>query len=108
MPGVVLAGSRLVPARMPYPSAVSGTPSSMSFDPGTAAFTLRYRSNPRISAPTVIVVPVSTHYRRGYCLRVTGARVTSTPGATHVDIANGTTSTAVTVSVAPNPCRAAP
>ncbi len=91
-----------------YASAVAGTPSSMSFDPGTAAFTLQYRSNPAISAPTVIVVPVSTHYRQGYCLRVTGARVTSKPGAAHVDIANGPTSTAVTVSVTANPCSAAP
>ncbi len=87
-----------------YASAVAGTPLSMSFDPGTAAFTLRYRSNPTISAPTVIVVPVSTHYPRGYCVRVTGARVTSKPSATHIDIANGTTPVAVTVSVTADPC----
>ncbi len=87
-----------------YASAVSGTPTSMSFDPKTAAFTLAYRSNPKISAPTVIVVPVSTHYPHGYCARVVGARTTSPPGATHIDIANGPTVATVTVSVTAGSC----
>ncbi len=87
-----------------YASAVAGTPTSMSFDPTTAAFTLRYRSNPKISAPTVIVVPVSTHYPHGYCLRVSGARNTSRPGATHIDLENGATATEVAVSVTAGTC----
>ncbi|MGH9080237.1 MAG: cellulase family glycosylhydrolase [Acidimicrobiales bacterium] len=87
-----------------YASAVAGTPTAMSFDPATAAFTLQYRSNPRITAPTVIVVPVSTHYPHGYCIRAVGARVSSRPGAVHLDIENGTTATAVTVSVTAGSC----
>ncbi len=87
-----------------YASAVAGTPTSMAFDPGTAAFTLRYRSNPKITAPTVVVVPLSTHYPHGYCARVVGARITSHPGAGIVDIENGTSPAAVTVSVTAGSC----
>ncbi len=87
-----------------YASAVAGTPTSMSFDPTTASFTLHYRSNPAIRAPTVVVVPVSTHYRGGYCARVAGARVTSRPGASRIDIADGSAAAAVTVSVAAGRC----
>ena len=42
-----------------YPSAVAGTPLSMSFDPMTARFTFSYLPDPTITAPTVIVVPRS-------------------------------------------------
>jgi hypothetical protein len=87
-----------------YASAVAGTPLSMSFDPTTAAFDLRYRSNPKITAPTVIVVPVSTHYPHGYCLRASGARVTSRPGATRVDLTTGSKADDVTVSVTAGSC----
>ncbi len=87
-----------------YASAVAGTPVSMSFDPATAAFSLRYRSNPTVTAPTVVVVPVAVHYPHGYCLRVTGGRVTSHRGASRVDIDNGRASTLVTVSVTRGSC----
>jgi endoglycosylceramidase len=87
-----------------YASAVAGTPLTMSFDPRTASFELRYRSNPTISAPTVIVVPVSTHYPHGYCVRASGARVTSHPGATRIDLVNGTTADDVTVTLTAGSC----
>jgi endoglycosylceramidase len=87
-----------------YASAVAGTPISTAFDPTTAAFTLRYRSNPRVTAPTVIVVPVSTHYPHGYCARVVGARVTSRAGASRLDLENNARATTVTVSVTPGRC----
>ena len=87
-----------------YASAVAGTPTTMFFDPQTAAFTLSYRSNPAISAPTVIVVPTSTHYPHGYCLRVSGAQATSPPGAPRIDIENGPTTEPVTVSVTAGSC----
>ena len=64
-----------------YASAIAGTPTSMTFDPTTGAFALRYRSDPRITEPTVIVVPDSTHYPHGYCLRVSGARIGLAPGS---------------------------
>ncbi|MGD0310906.1 MAG: cellulase family glycosylhydrolase [Acidimicrobiales bacterium] len=87
-----------------YASAVAGTPTSMVFDPETAAFTLQYRSNPAITAPTVIVVPVSTHYPHGYCLRLSGARSTSRPDASRIDIENGHTAESVSVSVTRGTC----
>jgi endoglycosylceramidase len=87
-----------------YASAVAGTPTWMSFDPDTGAFALRYLSDPKIAAPTVVVVPVSTHYPHGYCLEVAGARVTSRPGAGVVDIADGTTATTVSVSLTAGHC----
>jgi endoglycosylceramidase len=89
-----------------YASVVAGTPTSMAFDPETGAFTLQFEANPKITAPTVIVVPVSTHYPHGYCLRVSGARVTSRPDATHVDIENGRMADVVDVSVSRGTCSA--
>ncbi len=87
-----------------YASAVAGTPTSMYFDPTTGSFTLRYRSNPTITAPTVIVVPVSTHYPHGYCLRTSGARATSRPDATRIDVENRSRATPVVVSVTRGSC----
>jgi endoglycosylceramidase len=87
-----------------YASAVAGTPTSMYFDPTTGAFTLHYRSNPTITAPTVIVVPVSTHYPHGYCLRTSGARATSRPDATRIDVENGSRAASVVVSVTRGAC----
>ncbi len=87
-----------------YASAVAGTITSMSFDPETAAFSLSYRPDPRIAAPTVVVVPTSIHYQHGYCARVTGGRITSRAGATRMDIENEPAATAVTVSISAGPC----
>ncbi len=76
-----------------YATAVSGVPTAMSFDPTTGAFRLQYRADKAVKAPTVIVVPVSTHYRNGYCARVSGGRVTSGPDASRLDVANGSAAT---------------
>jgi endoglycosylceramidase len=97
-------GSQLQVLSETYASAVAGTPTAMTFDPTTGAFTLRYEANPKITAPTVVVVPVSTHYPHGYCLQVVGARVTSRPGATRVDIENGNQAVPVVVSVTQGAC----
>jgi endoglycosylceramidase len=87
-----------------YPSAIAGTPIATSFDPTSDRFELRFRSNPRITEPTVIFVPVSLHYANGYCATVAGARITSAPDAGYVDIRNGPKATDVTVTVAPGHC----
>jgi len=87
-----------------YASAVAGTVTATSFDPGTAAFSLHYLSNPNITAPTVIVVPTSIHYRQGYCARVAGARITSRTGAPRIDITSGPSANAVTVTVGAGSC----
>ncbi len=87
-----------------YPSATAGTPLTLRFDPTTGAFQYVYRPNPKITSPTVIVVPVSTHYPHGYCARASGARVTSRPGADRVDITNDPAATSVSVSITAGRC----
>ena len=64
-----------------YPQAVAGTPISFSFDPATGVFTLVYRADPSIHAPTRIFVPVRRHYHGRYRVTVRGARVVSRPNA---------------------------
>jgi endoglycosylceramidase len=71
-----------------YAQAIAGTPTSMSFDPQTAAFHLTYVPNPAIHAPTVIFVPLLAHYPSGYCPSVNGAKVVSKPGAQLLELSN--------------------
>ena len=86
-----------------YATAVAGVPTSMSFDPATGAFSLAYRADKTVTAPTVVVVPVSTHYANGYCPKVTGGRITSAPGSSRLDIANGSSSV-VTATLTAGKC----
>jgi endoglycosylceramidase len=87
-----------------YPEAIAGTPTATSFDQATAAFTLDYKPDDSITAPTVIFVPVSMHYPDGYCAKVTGANVVSKPDSDHLDIQNEPGATTVTVSVTQGTC----
>jgi endoglycosylceramidase len=87
-----------------YPQAVAGTPTATAFDPTTGHFTLTYRADPHITAPTVVFVPLAVHYRRGYCARTTAGHIVSAPGAQHVDIDNADVSGTVTVTVAAGRC----
>lgn len=67
-----------------YPQAVAGTPLSFDFAPQRSdrRFRLSFVLDPRITAETVIAVPVQRHYEGGYTVRVTGpATVTSAPDA---------------------------
>ncbi len=86
-----------------YARAVAGTPTSMSFDVDTGAFNLAYRPNPRISQPTVIFVPTSTHYPHGFCTRASGG-VISKPAANIVDVHNRANAATVTVSIVSGHC----
>jgi endoglycosylceramidase len=94
----------------PYAEAVAGTPTSMGFDPVTGAFTVRYRADPHIHQPTVVFVPVAEQYPGGYCARAVGARITSRPGAPHLDVTadegppGGPAPDTVTVSVTRGAC----
>ena len=88
-----------------YASAVAGTPLSTSFDSASGAFSLRYRADPHISAPTVIVVPVVEHYPHGYCLRVSGGRVTSRRGTSQIDVENKASTGSGIVNPPPASCR---
>ena len=87
-----------------YARAVAGTPTSMSFDPVSGTFNLAYRPNPSIDQPTVVFVPISTHYPHGYCARATGGTIVSKPTAGIIDIVNQPNATTVTVSVTSGRC----
>lgn len=89
-----------------YPMAVAGTPLATSFDPSSASFSLRYTTDPRITEPTVVFIPLATHYAGGYCATATGARITSAPGSGYLDLANPATAGTATVTVVPGACAA--
>jgi endoglycosylceramidase len=85
-----------------YPRAVAGTPLAYGFDPRTGVFVLRYRPARRIDAPTVIFLPVQIHYPLGYRVSVTGAVITSAPGATLLTLRKLPRSRIVEVRVTPH------
>ncbi len=87
-----------------YPEAIAGTPVSLSFSPRTGAFYLAYVPNHAVHAPTVIFVPTQIHYPDGYCVRTTGARVRSAPGAELLEVVNRPSARSVTVEVTSGPC----
>jgi len=87
-----------------YPMAVAGKPTATLFDPVTGRFTMRYRSDPRITEPTVVFVPVAVHFPAGYCAGATGAHIVSPAGASYLDVQNTTTAADVTVTVTAGPC----
>jgi endoglycosylceramidase len=86
----------------PYAQAVAGTPTSISYNPSTRVFTLAYTPNPKISAPTIVFVPINSLYNvypHGYCVAASGATVggqgsdrllsTPTPGSTSASLTVG-------------------
>jgi endoglycosylceramidase len=82
-----------------YPQAVAGTPVSFTFDPETAEFHMLYVPNQNVTAPTVIFVPVSLHYRNGYDVTVVGGTVVSKANVTHLVITNDPGASSVSVTV---------
>jgi endoglycosylceramidase len=87
-----------------YPEAVAGTPSSFGYSPSTDVFDLSYTPNHRVHAPTVVFVPTSLHYLRGYCAQTTGGRVVSPRGSDLLEIDNRAAARRVTVTVTPGRC----
>jgi endoglycosylceramidase len=90
----------------PYPQAVAGTPTSYGYDTGTDTFTLQYSTKtakggrlPR-AVRTVIYVP-RRHYKNGYSVQATGAKVVSRAGARQLVLRRGRTAQTVSVSVTP-------
>ncbi len=83
---------------------MAGTPVSFSFDPKTAEFHLLYIPKPKISAPTVVFVPLAVHYPHGYCASVVGGTILSKPGASHLLIANNSDAPSVSVSIKASTC----
>ena len=90
----------------PYAQAVAGTPTSMAYDATSRVMTLQYESDPAITAPTIVFVPVDPAYDvypTGYCTSVSGASVVSAPGADHLLLENAPAGGPVTVTVGPEP-----
>jgi endoglycosylceramidase len=79
----------------PYPERVAGDPVSWSFDPTTSTFTLTYRPNRAVAAPTIVSVP-SRIYPAGYSVDCGGC-VSEVRGSSLVVTAPGATDPAVIV-----------
>lgn len=81
-----------------YPQFTAGTPTALSFDPDSGAFSYSY--TPRTAAgPTQIYVPLSLHYPNGYSVTVSGAQVTSAPNASLLTLENTAGATTVKVTL---------
>ena len=87
----------------PYPQAIAGVPTALSWDPAARVMDLRYR--PRGSGVTDVFVP-ARHFRSGYAAVVTGGRVMSAVGARHL-LVRATGSSPVHVVVRPAAASAA-
>ena len=74
----------------PYPQAVAGVPTAMSFDATSKVFTLSYQPRPA-TAPTELFIP-ARHYPNGYAVTAQGGHVVSAAGASLLQItADGAT-----------------
>ena len=89
----------------PYPVAIAGTPESFGFDPQTQIFRLKYRKPDADSSlrnkETVIVLPTSL-YPKGYRFEVSGAKVSSPPGAKFLQLLAEGDQEDISVSIFPN------
>jgi endoglycosylceramidase len=93
-----LRRAKLAVLSEPYPQATSGTPLSYGYDPASNTFTYTYKPNAAIRAPTIVFVP-ELHYPNGYRVEVTGARVVSPAGASHLELASEPQATRVRLVV---------
>ncbi|NGY04800.1 cellulase family glycosylhydrolase [Solimonas terrae] len=84
-----------------YPQATAGIPEELSFDPDSGAF--HYRYTPRAAGgPTLIYIPLSTHYPNGYHVEVSGATVVSAPNAGQLRLDNLAGANEVTIDLTAN------
>ena len=83
----------------PYPQAIAGTPTALSFNTTSKAFSLSYAPNAS-TAPTLIFVP-SLQYPNGYQVSVQGGTVLSAAGAPLLQIANTPGAAQVQVQLSP-------
>ncbi|MFO0548700.1 MAG: cellulase family glycosylhydrolase [Polyangiaceae bacterium] len=68
----------------PWPERVAGDPVSYAFDPATQTFTLTYKPDASITAPTEISVPARV-YPTGYTVQCDGCETTTADGKLVVD-----------------------
>jgi endoglycosylceramidase len=61
-----------------YPQRIAGRRAKWSFDPATRRFDMTWRPSKR--RKTVVSIPRSVHYTRGYRVKVKGARIVGTRG----------------------------
>lgn len=90
----------------PYPVAITGTPTTIAFDPTTKLFDLAYDTvgpgNVRYASELVTVVSVPTRrYADGYTVTADGATVVSAPCAPRLLLRNQADADTVSVHVAP-------
>lgn len=106
--GLLMSNGQLRPTAYalvrPYPQAVSGVPTSMSFDPATRQFKLAYRANLAIREPTLIYVPKQIQYRTGYCTHVQGATIKTKAGSSILQLQAKKNAATVMVSIRPGSC----
>jgi endoglycosylceramidase len=101
-----LHDDRLAELARPYPRAVAGTPTSISFNADTRVFTLLYSTTSPggrrapAAAETEIVLPVR-HYPNGYKISVSGAVASVAPGPV-LRLVNNPNARNVTLQVTPN------
>ena len=95
--GTLIAGKADVLIR-PYPQAIAGTPTSLSWDAATHVMQLTYKAGTQKPPTDVYVAP--RQYPHGYRVVVTGGQVTSAPGASHL-LVTATPGTTVTVRLTP-------
>ncbi len=88
-----------------YAQAVAGQPGIPAYDPVSGAFTQSWRPAGDHGAPTVVFVGTTTA-RRGYCTAVTGGRVLSPPGRTHLLVAADRRARRVVLRITPGWCPA--
>ena len=94
---------------LPYPTAVNGTPTRLTFDAATTTLDFEFvtrRPDGRLAPrglPTELVIP-KRRYPGGYAVTAVGAAVTSRPCAPTLTLRNRPGATAVTVRVTPATC----
>jgi endoglycosylceramidase len=88
-----------------YPEAIAGLPTTVANTDSSATFRLVYAPNHHIRAPTVIFVPTKLDDTNGYCARVSGGTVTSSPDSELLRVRNAKRSTSVRVTVTAGRCR---
>jgi endoglycosylceramidase len=86
-----------------YPEATAGEPLRWEWDRDTAGFDLDVRPDPRVHAPTVISLPVRSHYPDGYEASVLGGDVVSAPGARKLEVEASPGAETLRVHVQPAP-----
>lgn len=88
----------------PYPQAVAGIPTAMSWNADRRVLTVRYRARPRTGLTDVFVPRLTYHGR--YAVRVAGGRVSSRHGQ-HVFVAARRGARKVAITVRPRQRRTA-